>query len=78
VDALVSFVVAALILRSPRVSYEAMLLGGYLALAQIAVAQWLAGGLEAPYWQLLILPADRGSRRRGRPRAPDYEALPTR
>jgi diguanylate cyclase (GGDEF)-like protein len=57
VDALLSFGAAALLLRRPLVSYEAMLLGGYLALAQIAIAQWLAGGLDAPYWQLLILPA---------------------
>jgi diguanylate cyclase (GGDEF)-like protein len=47
---------AALLLRRSRVSFGALLAGNYLALAQIGVAQWLAGGLEAPYWELFILP----------------------
>jgi diguanylate cyclase (GGDEF)-like protein len=47
---------AALLLRRSRVSFGALLAGNYLAVAQIGVAQWLAGGLEAPYWELFILP----------------------
>ena len=47
---------AVLLLRRQRVSFEALLAGNYLALAQIGIAQWLAGGLEAPYWELFMLP----------------------
>jgi GGDEF domain-containing protein len=47
----------ALLLRRKRVSYSLLLAVGYVGVAQIAVAQWLAGGLEAPYWRLFILPA---------------------
>ncbi len=56
-SALISLAGAAVLLRRARVPYAVLLLGGYVGLAQIAVAQWLAGGLEAPYWQLFILPA---------------------
>jgi diguanylate cyclase (GGDEF)-like protein len=56
-SALISLAGAAVLLRRARMPYAVLLLGGYLGLAQIAVAQWLAGGLEAPYWQLFILPA---------------------
>jgi diguanylate cyclase (GGDEF)-like protein len=55
-NCLLAFGGAALLLRRPRVSFEALLAGNYLALAQIGVAQWLAGGLEAPYWVLFVLP----------------------
>jgi diguanylate cyclase (GGDEF)-like protein len=48
---------AAFLLRRRRVSFNVMLAGSYLALAQIALAQWLAGGLDAPYWELYLLPA---------------------
>jgi diguanylate cyclase (GGDEF)-like protein len=48
--------VVALLLRRRRVPYGVLLLTGYAGVAQIAVVQWLAGGLGAPYWQLLILP----------------------
>jgi diguanylate cyclase (GGDEF)-like protein len=53
---LVAFGGAGLLLRRERISFDAMLVGAYLALVQISFAQWLAGGLEAPYWELLILP----------------------
>ena len=56
-NALVALVAAGVLLRRSRVSYSALLLGGYVGVAQIALAQWLAGGLDAPYWQLYILPA---------------------
>jgi diguanylate cyclase (GGDEF)-like protein len=52
----VSLTAAALLTRWRRVPYLALLMTGYLSVAQIAAAQWLAGGLDAPYWQLLILP----------------------
>jgi diguanylate cyclase (GGDEF)-like protein len=55
-NCLVAFGGAAMLLRRDHVSYEALLVGNYLALVQIGVAQWLAGGLEAPYWQLYVLP----------------------
>jgi diguanylate cyclase (GGDEF)-like protein len=57
VNVLASLAAAAALLRTSRVSYTTLLLAGYVGVAQIAVAQWLAGGLEAPYWQLYILPA---------------------
>jgi diguanylate cyclase (GGDEF)-like protein len=56
VNLLVAFGGAAFMLRRERVSFNAMLAGHYVALAQIGVAQWLAGGLEAPYWELFLLP----------------------
>jgi diguanylate cyclase (GGDEF)-like protein len=56
VDALAAFGAAALLLRRPEARYSTLLLGGYVGIVQIAVAQWLAGGLDAPYWQLYILP----------------------
>ena len=56
-EALISLGAAAVLLRAAHVSYQALLLSGYVALTQIAIAQWLAGGLEAPLWQLYILPA---------------------
>jgi diguanylate cyclase (GGDEF)-like protein len=55
-NCLVALAGAALLLRRRRVSFYALLAGSYLALAQIGVAQWLAGGLEAPYWELFVLP----------------------
>jgi diguanylate cyclase (GGDEF)-like protein len=55
-NCVVAFAGAALLLRRPRVSFGALLAGNYLALVQIGVAQWLAGGLEAPYWELFMLP----------------------
>jgi diguanylate cyclase (GGDEF)-like protein len=57
VGVLVSLGGASALLRKSRVSYTTLLLAGYVLVAQIAVAQWLAGGLDAPYWQLFILPA---------------------
>jgi diguanylate cyclase (GGDEF)-like protein len=56
VSCLVAFGGAAMLLRRDRVSYGALLAGTYLALVQIGVVQWLAGGLEAPYWVLYVLP----------------------
>jgi diguanylate cyclase (GGDEF)-like protein len=47
----------ALLLRRGRAAYSLLLAVGYVGVAQIAVAQWLAGGLDAPYWQLFMLPA---------------------
>jgi diguanylate cyclase (GGDEF)-like protein len=55
-NGLVALAAAALLLRRERISFDAMLAGAYVALAQIGVIQWLAGGLHAPYWELLILP----------------------
>jgi diguanylate cyclase (GGDEF)-like protein len=55
-DCLVAVAGAALLLRRPASSYGALLAGAYLGLGQIVLAQWLAGGLEAPYWQLFMLP----------------------
>jgi diguanylate cyclase (GGDEF)-like protein len=55
-NCLVAFGGAGLLLRSEHVSFNALLVGNYIGLAQIGVAQWLAGGLEAPYWELFILP----------------------
>jgi diguanylate cyclase (GGDEF)-like protein len=57
VNGLVSLGGAGALVRKSRVSYTTLLLGGYILVAQIAVAQWLAGGLDAPYWQLYIVPA---------------------
>jgi diguanylate cyclase (GGDEF)-like protein len=47
---------AAILLRRATISYGALLAGAYLGLGQIVLAQWLAGGLEAPYWELFLLP----------------------
>jgi diguanylate cyclase (GGDEF)-like protein len=47
---------AALLLRRRDVTFNALLAGNYIALGQISVAQWLAGGLDAPYWELFVLP----------------------
>src|SRR6185436_18840310 len=53
----VAFGGSALLLRHGRASLNVLLACAYLGLAQIAVAQWLAGGVTAPYRQLYILPA---------------------
>jgi diguanylate cyclase (GGDEF)-like protein len=44
--------------RSPRIEWTGgrLLATGYVALAGIAVMQWLAGGTGAPYERLLLLP----------------------
>jgi diguanylate cyclase (GGDEF)-like protein len=47
---------AAILLRKATISYAALLAGAYVGLGQIVLAQWLAGGLEAPYWELFMLP----------------------
>jgi diguanylate cyclase (GGDEF)-like protein len=47
---------ATLLLRRGRVGYSLLLAIGYVSVAQIALAQWLAGGIAAPYRQLYILP----------------------
>jgi diguanylate cyclase (GGDEF)-like protein len=52
----VAFGGAALALRRPRVPFNTLLAGAYLTVGQIAFAQWLSGGLDAPYWQLYMLP----------------------
>jgi diguanylate cyclase (GGDEF)-like protein len=46
-----------LLLRRGRASYSLLLAVGYVGVLQIALAQWLAGGTQAPYRQLFILPA---------------------
>ncbi|MEA2332948.1 MAG: hypothetical protein QOH58_3086 [Thermoleophilaceae bacterium] len=56
VNFLVSLAGGLVLLRRERVSYGVLLAAAYLALLQIGVAQWLAGGLEAPYRQLYLLP----------------------
>ena len=56
-NGLVALGAAALLLSRPRVPYTLLLATGYLAVGQIALAQWLAGGLDAPYLQLFVLPA---------------------
>lgn len=48
---------SALLLRHGRAPFGVLLAAGYVGMAQIAVAQWLAGGVSAPYRQLFILPA---------------------
>jgi len=48
---------ALLLLRQGQASYSVLLAVGYASVAQIAAAQWLAGGVQAPYRQLYILPA---------------------
>jgi diguanylate cyclase (GGDEF)-like protein len=48
---------ALLLLRRGTAPYWTLMAVGYASVAQIAVAQWLAGGLQAPYRQLYILPA---------------------
>jgi diguanylate cyclase (GGDEF)-like protein len=55
-NALVALAGSALLLRLERVSYGVLLAANYLAMLQVGLTQWLAGGLNAPYWQLLILP----------------------
>jgi diguanylate cyclase (GGDEF)-like protein len=54
---LISLVGAALLLRRRRAAYGLLLATGYVTTLQIALAQWLAGGVAAPYRQLYILPA---------------------
>jgi diguanylate cyclase (GGDEF)-like protein len=54
--ALVAFAGAGMVLRRSSVPYSALLAGAYLTVAQIAVTQWLAGGLDAPYYELYVLP----------------------
>ena len=54
---LIALVGALLLMRRGRVSYSLLLATGYVSVAQIALAQWLAGGIAAPYRQLFILPA---------------------
>jgi diguanylate cyclase (GGDEF)-like protein len=56
-NCLIAVVGGVSLLRSKRVSFDLMLIGSYVALVQIGLAQWLAGGLEAPYWELYLLPA---------------------
>jgi diguanylate cyclase (GGDEF)-like protein len=56
-NCLVAVTGAVWLLRRARVSFGAMLAGSYFGLGQIGLAQWLAGGLEAPYWELYLLPA---------------------
>ena len=48
---------SVLLLRRGEAGYGILLAVGYLGIAQIALAQWLAGGIAAPYRQLFILPA---------------------
>jgi diguanylate cyclase (GGDEF)-like protein len=55
-DYLVAIGAVVLLLRRSSISYGALLAGAYVGVGQIVLAQWLAGGLEAPYWELLILP----------------------
>ena len=56
-SALLSLAGAGLLLRRHTASYGVLLATGYVSVAQIAMAQWLAGGTAAPYRQLYILPA---------------------
>jgi diguanylate cyclase (GGDEF)-like protein len=53
---LVSIVGAIVLVRVGRAPFGLLLATGYVSLAQIALAQWLAGGIAAPYRQLYILP----------------------
>src|SRR5689334_12416594 len=53
----VAFTGSTALLRHGRVSPTMLLACAYVGLAQIAVAQWLAGGVTAPYRQLYVLPA---------------------
>lgn len=48
---------ATVLARRGRAGYSLLLAVGYVGVAQIALAQWLAGGTAAPYRQLYILPA---------------------
>ncbi len=57
VSGLASLGGAFLLMRRRRVGYSLLLASGYAGVAQIALAQWLAGGITAPYRQLYILPA---------------------
>jgi diguanylate cyclase (GGDEF)-like protein len=57
VSALVAIGGSILLARRGHASYTALLAVGYAGVAQIALAQWLAGGTAAPYRQLYILPA---------------------
>jgi diguanylate cyclase (GGDEF)-like protein len=54
---LIALAGGALVLRAQHVGYSLLLAIGYVSVAQIALAQWLAGGINAPYRQLYILPA---------------------
>jgi diguanylate cyclase (GGDEF)-like protein len=56
-SALVAIAGGILLVRHGRASYSLLLAVGYAGVAQIALAQWLAGGIAAPYRQLYILPA---------------------
>ena len=56
VSCLLSLAGAAALVRRRYASYGALLAIGYVSVAQIALAQWLAGGITAPYRQLFILP----------------------
>jgi diguanylate cyclase (GGDEF)-like protein len=56
-SAVFALVGSLLLLRRGQSNYGALLAVGYLGIAQIALAQWLAGGINAPYRQLFILPA---------------------
>jgi diguanylate cyclase (GGDEF)-like protein len=56
-SALVSLVGAVVLLRRRSAPYGVLLATGYVSVLQIALAQWLAGGVQAPYRQLFILPA---------------------
>jgi diguanylate cyclase (GGDEF)-like protein len=53
---LLSLAGAVALVRRGRAGYAALLAVGYVSVAQIALAQWLAGGITAPYRQLYILP----------------------
>jgi diguanylate cyclase (GGDEF)-like protein len=57
VSALFSLAGAVLLLRLEHVSYGLLLATAYVSVAQIAMAQWLAGGTAAPYRQLYVIPA---------------------
>jgi diguanylate cyclase (GGDEF)-like protein len=56
-SAVLALVGSLLLLRRGNARFGALLAVGYLGIAQIALAQWLAGGINAPYRQLYILPA---------------------
>jgi diguanylate cyclase (GGDEF)-like protein len=56
-SALIPLVGSVLLLRRGQAPYGVLLAIGYAGIAQIALAQWLAGGIAAPYRQLYILPA---------------------
>jgi diguanylate cyclase (GGDEF)-like protein len=54
---LIALVGSVLLLKRGHAPYGVLLAVGYVGVVQIALAQWLAGGINAPYRQLYILPA---------------------